>query len=169
MTETESERKEKKNSFYIKDNIQNRLIDEEVDIDELSLSDLLASQRTKLANKRNILALKRNLQAAERTYSAWVRTGFSIVSAGVAFAGWLRETDAVMVSNVVGSLLVLVGILSFIYAWYGYYDTYRWLNRIATDEQGEGIPVAGELATISIITLMLLIISISAFIVIIFM
>lgn len=164
----DSERENNNNSFYIKENIKDRLIDEEVEIDDLSLSELLASERTSLANKRNVLALKRNLQAAERTYSAWVRTGFSIVSAGVAFAGWLRETDAVMFSNIVGSLLILVGVMSFMYAWYGYYDTYKWLNLMATTEQEEGIPETGELTVITIITIMLLIISVSAFVVIIF-
>lgn len=165
---SESEREKNNNSFYIKENIKDRLIEEEVDIDDLSLSDLLASERTNLANKRNVLALKRNLQAAERTYSAWVRTGFSIVSAGVAFAGWLRETDAVVFSNIVGSLLVLVGIMSFVYAWFGYRDTYKWLNRIATHEQVDGIPDTSDFVITSIITVMLLIISVSAFVVIIF-
>lgn len=159
---------EDKSIFYIKEDIQDCLTNKEVDVENLSLNELLASERTNLANKRNILALKRNLQAAERTYSAWVRTGFSIVSAGVAFAGLLNQTVAVTFSNLVGSLLIIVGLLAFVYGWYGYYKTYKWLNRIATHEQGDGVPDKTDLVTVSIITIMLLITSVTAFVVIIF-
>lgn len=125
---------EDKNNFYTKEAVQTRLSEENINVNKLSINELLASERTNLANKRNVLALKRNLQAAERTYSAWIRTGFSIVSAGVAFSGWLSQTDTEVFSNIVGSLLVIAGILAFIYAWYGYFETYKWLNHLASVE-----------------------------------
>lgn len=155
-------------SFYIQEDIRRRLKEQNVDIDDLSLNELLASERTSLANKRNLFALKRSLQASERTYSAWVRTGFSIVSAGVAFSGWLSQTDAVIFSNVIGSLLVIVGLLTFVYAWYNYYKTYKWLAEITTERQKKDVLNKNNLVTLSIITFMLLITSITAFIIIIF-
>lgn len=154
--------------FYTQEKIQQRLKEHQVNIQDFSLNDLLSSERTNLADKRNVLALKRNAQSGERTYSAWVRTGFSIVSAGVAFSGWLSKSDAHILSNIIGSILVTVGLVSFLYAWYGYYKTYNWLKLIATEEQKEGIPQKLDLIVISIVTIMLLTGSVTAYVVVIF-
>lgn len=154
--------------YYTEQELQDLLRKKNVHLNDLSLGDLLASERTNLANKRNVYALKRTLQAAERTYSAWLRTGFSIVSAGVAFAGLLGQTSADVFSTVIGGLLISVGLMAFIYAWFQYFETYKWLRKIATKEQQDGAPVKTDLAIITIITIMLLGTSVTAFALVLF-
>lgn len=165
---TKQNKNETNHPFYTQEKIQQRLKEHQVDIQDISLSDLLSSERTNLADKRNVLALKRNAQSGERTYSAWVRTGFSIVSAGIAFSGWLSKSDEHLLSNIIGSILVTVGLMSFSYVWFGYYKMYNWLKANATKEQKEGIPHKLDFIIISLVTVMLLIASITAYIIVIF-
>lgn len=152
--------------YYAEDELQDFLRKKNVRLSDLSLGDLLASERTNLANNRNIYALKRTLQAAERTYVAWLRTGFSIVSAGVAYSGYLSQSNENEFSTIIGGIVITAGLMAFIYGWFQYFETYKWLRKIATKEQKEGAPIKTDLAVVTILTLMLLGTSITAFVLI---
>lgn len=155
-------------TFYTEnEEIQKKLKNGEIDIEDLALSDLLASKRTELANTRNIYALKRTSQASERTYVAWVRTGFSVASAGVAIAGLLTNTDYASISTPIGLILILVGLFCFVYAWGGYVRTYKFLGELLEEDQEKGMPQRVNLILIHIVSFILIAIYIFAFILII--
>ena len=97
--------------FYEDANVMAHINAQDPDLADLSLSDLLAIERTDLAEHRNSYAIKRTMMAAERTYAAWVRTGFSVASAGVAIAGLLAGQE-----------------FAFIVGWSSYYRTFRILK-----------------------------------------
>lgn len=83
-----------------------------------------------LAKKRTSLARGRSLYAAERTFAAWIRTGFAIAGAGVSLATALRNSTTRQISLVMGTILVLAGIFTFIYALYEYFKSYQFLKKI---------------------------------------
>ena len=111
--------------FYEDANVMAHINDKNLDLSDLSLSDLLAIERTDLAERRNSYALKRTMMAAERTYAAWVRTGFSVASAGVAIAGLLAGKEFALI---VGGLLLSIGLFAFIFGWASYYRTFKLLE-----------------------------------------
>lgn len=111
--------------FYEDANVMAHINAQDPDLADLSLSDLLAIERTDLAEHRNSYAIKRTMMAAERTYAAWVRTGFSVASAGVAIAGLLAGQEFAFI---VGGLLLAIGLFAFIFGWSSYYRTFRILK-----------------------------------------
>lgn len=76
------------------------------------------------------LAKERNRLAAERTFSAWLRTGLAGVGGGVVVIKFLTFSHAAhkALANMMGQMLILWGILIFIFALVGYFATYRSLN-----------------------------------------
>jgi putative membrane protein len=79
---------------------------------------------------RTDLAKERNRLAAERTFSAWLRTGLAGVGGGVAimkFLSFTHETHEIL-AHIIGQMLVLWGILIFIFALTGYYVTCKRLD-----------------------------------------
>lgn len=104
--------------FYEDANVMAHINAQDPDLDDLSLSDLLAIERTDLAEHRNSYAIKRTMMAAERT-------GFSVASAGVAIAGLLAGQEFAFI---VGGLLLAIGLFAFIFGWSSYYRTFRILK-----------------------------------------
>ena len=155
------------NKDEFKEEIDKQLHDnDDIDVDDLSLKELLAGERTSLASQRNEFSLKRSLQSAERTFTSWIRTGFSIVSASVTLTGLLSKSEIVAFSNTIGVVLILLGSATFIYAWHSYYRTYKFLKILADEEHIESVLQKSELIIITIIAFTLLIASIAAFAVI---
>lgn len=111
--------------FYEDANVMAHINEKSLDLSDLSLSDLLAIERTDLAQRRNSYALKRTMMAAERTYAAWVRTGFSVASAGVAIAELLAGKEFAFI---VGGLLLSIGLFAFVFGWTSYYRTFKLLK-----------------------------------------
>lgn len=102
---------------------------------EQSNSDTEASKRDNLAEKRTILARGRSLYAAERTFAAWIRTGFAIAGAGVSLATALRNSTTRQLSLIMGTILVVAGIFTFIYALYEYFQSYRFVRDIYNETE----------------------------------
>lgn len=90
--------------------------------------------RDDLASKRTSLARGRSFFALERTFAAWIRTGFAISGAGVTLGTALRNTSSREISLIMGSLLIIMGIMTFIYALYEYFETYKFIKDIYYDE-----------------------------------
>lgn len=141
--------------FYSQNAEVDERLKEEVDVNSLPLSDLLAIERTTLADERNVYALRRTMQAGERTFAAWIRTGFSIASSAIALIGLLYDSNLLNVARFVGTILILVGIYCFIYGWIGYYRTYRLMVDKANVYQLVDIISKRELVTVTAMTIIL--------------
>ena len=102
---------------------------------EQSNSNSEASKRDSLAEKRTILARGRSLYAAERTFAAWIRTGFAIAGAGVSLATALRNSTTRQLSLIMGTILIVAGIFTFIYALYEYFQSYRFVRDIYNESE----------------------------------
>ncbi|MBG9979894.1 DUF202 domain-containing protein [Facklamia sp. DSM 111018] len=119
----------------------------------------LALERTNLAEIRSDLARNRTLQAAERTYAAWIRTGFSMAGVGWSLGGLLRDSTDRSLALLLGGGLILLGILCFIYAWFGFRQVYRYINHIhRQDKDEEDFLGHLNLITVTILTVSLVII-----------
>lgn len=123
----------------------------------------LARDRTELAELRSDLARNRTLQAAERTYAAWVRTGFTIAGAGWTLAQALRNTESNAVALLVGGTLIILGLLCFVYAWFGFKSVYDYLIKNMAEEDANEYPFTMNLTTVTIISVALFIIFIIGF------
>lgn len=123
----------------------------------------LARDRTELAELRSDLARNRTLQAAERTYAAWVRTGFTIAGAGWTLAQALRNTESNAVALLVGGTLIILGLLCFVYAWFGFKSVYDYLTKNMAEEDANEYPFTMNLTTVTIISVALFIIFIIGF------
>lgn len=123
----------------------------------------LARDRTELAELRSDLARNRTLQAAERTYAAWVRTGFTIAGAGWTLAQALRNTESNAVALLVGGTLIILGLLCFVYAWFGFKSVYDYLTKTMAEEDANEYPFTMNLTTVTIISVALFIIFIIGF------
>jgi len=123
----------------------------------------LAEARTDLADERTVYAKTRTFQAAERTYSAWVRTGFPIASAGVTLGSILRDRSGATVGSIIGGTLIVLGILTFLYAWIEYKVTYNYLRNTLSDSEESDHPSRLNFITVSIITSVLLAASVLGF------
>jgi putative membrane protein len=123
-----------------------------VDQDERTL---LARERTSLANERNKLANERNRLANERTFLAWVRTGLASVGGGLAIIRFLtfQDRNHQILAQIIGCLLVALGISLFILSFFDYKHSYQKL-RIKDG-------YAGSVASMSAIAFVLTIVSIS--------
>jgi len=124
---------------------------------EKSLSDKLAEQRTELAQMRNFLAENRTLQAAERTYAAWVRTGFTIAGAGWTLGSLLQDSENRTVALLLGGTLIILGLLSFVYAWVGFRAVFNYLKKDYNGDE-KNYPFTMNMTTVTIISVMLFIV-----------
>jgi putative membrane protein len=59
------------------------------------------------ADRRTVLAGDRTLLATERTYAAWVRTALASLAAGVGSTAVFKNTLPKLMSQVIGSVLVV--------------------------------------------------------------
>lgn len=98
------------------------------------------------------LAEIRTLLAAERTYAAWVRTGLAGIGGGLAviklifFQTVLHQT----VAHLTGQLLIILGGLIFIFAYWNYRGAYQSL-----DSQGK-LTTPGLLWILTVVTVILI-------------
>lgn len=113
-----------------------------------------------LADKRTTLARDRTFYAIERTLAAWIRTGFSIAGAGVTLATALRNTSSRELSLTMGTLMIIMGILTFIYALYEYFESYRFIQEVYSDPQDQIQNFRINLIAATVLTVALIIISI---------
>lgn len=126
-------------------------------------SDELARDRTELAELRSDLARNRTLQAAERTYAAWVRTGFTFAGAGWTLAQALQNSESNHMALLIGGALIVLGLLSFVYAWFGFKSVYDYLKKTMDEEDASEYPFTMNLTTVSIISAVLFVIFVVAF------
>lgn len=84
---------------------------------------MLSHERTMLSKERTMLAIERNQLSAERTFSAWIRTGLAGVGGGLAISRLITFHNFThqLIAKSLGQLLILWGILIFIFAILGYY------------------------------------------------
>ncbi len=103
---------------------------------------------------RDPLALQRTLMAAERTYSAWVRTGLACIGGGFAIGKAFLSLEAGHRATAVhaGRMMILLGMLLFLYALGSYYHACRRLRGRETDRYA--LPV------MIFLTIMLLVVSV---------
>lgn len=118
-------------------------------------SDELARDRTELAELRSDLARNRTLQAAERTYAAWVRTGFTIAGAGWTFAQALQSSGTNEIALVIGGTLIILGLLCFVYAWFGFKSVFDYLRKNMDEQDAGEYPFTMNLTTVTIISVVL--------------
>lgn len=137
------------------------------DAEEKSLaeksSDELARDRTEMAELRSDLARNRTLQAAERTYTAWVRTGFTIAGAGWTFAQALQSSESNEVALIIGGALIVLGLLCFVYAWFGFKSVFDYLRKNMDEQDASEYPFTMNLTTVTIISVVLFIIFVIGF------
>lgn len=101
-----------------------------------------------LARQRTTLALERNLMAAQRTFTSWIRTGLAGVGGGILIMKVLSfsRVEHKLIATMAGQLMILWGILIFIFAFTGY-------SRISSKlllEHGELRPAFWGICIISI-------------------
>jgi putative membrane protein len=86
----------------------------------------LAEARTSLAQERTYLAKDRTRLASERTYLSWLRTGLASVGGGIAIIRLLsfRSEEHQLTAQMMGVLLVLIGISMFILSSVDYLKCY---------------------------------------------
>lgn len=126
-------------------------------------SNELAVERTKLAAERNDLAENRTLQASERTFAAWVRTGFTLASAGWTFGKLLQDTGSGDVALLLGGILIVLGILCFVYGWYGFHEIYKYLKKTGVFEDKREYPFKRNLFIVSLMTVTLILVFVFGF------
>lgn len=136
--------------------------------EEKKLSDQLAEERTKLARLRNDLAENRTLQAAERTYAAWIRTGFTIAGAGWTLGQLLTDSENRNIALLIGGALIILGLMCFAYAWFGFKSVYDYLKKTSIGESGKEYPFTMNLLTVTTLSVVLFIIFVVAFALLIF-
>lgn len=109
--------------------------------------------RNLLARKRTLLATERNRLANERTFLAWTRTGLASVGGGLAIIRFLTFQHLMhqVMSQVIGGVLVLLGIAIFALSFFDYRNSYRKL-RVKNG-------FAGSVWTISVICFVLIAVS----------
>ncbi len=126
-------------------------------------SNELAIERTVLAEQRNDLAENRTLQASERTFVAWIRTGFTLASAGWTLGTLLQDTEESNFALIVGGALILLGILCFVYGWYGFYEIYKYLKKKGVYTGHRDYPFKRNLFVVSLMTVTLILVFVVAF------
>src|SRR5690625_4922774 len=106
----------------------------------------LAQDRTKLARTRNSLAQNRTLQAAERTYAAWIRTGFTLAGAGWTLGQALQSSEGRNFVMVLGGALIILGLMCFVYAWFGFKAVFEYLKRTSKTGEKKRVSIHDELS-----------------------
>ena len=129
----------------------------------LTENDLKNKTSTQMAENRTDMAKSRTLLAAERTYSAWIRTGFAIASAGLTIGKALRDTGSAQIALLIGGALIIIGMLTFVYAWINYRSIYHHLLESYGSEKEKKMPFNLNMTAISFFTISLLMISILGF------
>ena len=126
-------------------------------------SDELARDRTDLAELRSDLARNRTLQAAERTYAAWVRTCFTIAGAGWTFAQALQTNATNELALIIGGILIILGLLCFVYAWFGFKSVFDYLRKNMNEQDASEYPFTMNLTAVTIISVVLFIVFVIGF------
>ncbi|NLG50398.1 MAG: DUF202 domain-containing protein [Chloroflexi bacterium] len=96
---------------------------QEQEIKDLSLQ--LAKERSAHARKRTQWAEYRTVLANERTFSAWLRTGLAAIGVGLAIARLLADIELSVVSRIVGILLVVMGTIASVFAFWRFQQVMR--------------------------------------------
>lgn len=123
----------------------------------------LAELRTELAEMRSSMAESRTLLAAERTYAAWIRTGFTVAGAGWTLGTALRDSESATVGLILGGTLILLGMLSFIYAWIGFKAIYDYLQENFSEMTDNNYPSRLNLTTVTITSVVLVLVFAAGF------
>lgn len=123
-----------------------------------------------LAEIRTSLAHGRSLYAAERTFAAWIRTGFSISGAGVTLATALQNTTSRTISLVMGTILILAGIIMFAYALYEYRRSFNYIKEVynVKDEEASTQNFKFNIASATFLSVVLIVVSLMGLIMVIF-
>lgn len=128
----------------------------------------LAQDRTKLARTRNSLAQNRTLQAAERTYAAWIRTGFTLAGAGWTLGQALQSSEGRNFAMVLGGALIILGLMCFVYAWFGFKAVFEYLKRTSKTGEKKEYPFTMNLVTVTVLSVALFVIFVAGFAMLIF-
>lgn len=114
-----------------------------------------------LARQRTSLAIERNLLAAERTFSAWVRTGLAGVGGGVLMMKMISYSQAghAIAAGLVGQLLIIWGLMIFIFAYSGYRRACKRLSALHPDYRPSLGRIGLITATLIVASLVILIIT----------
>lgn len=126
-------------------------------------SEELARDRTELAELRSDLAQNRTLQAAERTYAAWIRTGFTVAGAGWTLGQALQNSESQNVALILGGALIILGLLCFVYAWFGFKAVFDYLKNTFGEDEEKDYPLAMNLTTVTILSVALFVIFLFGF------
>lgn len=116
-----------------------------------------------LAAVRTAMARSRTFMAAERTFSAWIRTGFAIAGAGATIGTALKNSDSPELSWTIGAALIVVGMLTFLYAWRSYKNVYDFIRHRYELMDVDTQSFQFNLITITVITIILLAASLLGF------
>ena len=83
-----------------------------------------------LEQERNKLANERTLLASERTFLSWLRTGLTSIGIGIAIARLLifNNPQKEYIADLIGQLLIVWGIIIFIFSLISYRRSYKKLN-----------------------------------------
>lgn len=123
-----------------------------------------------LAEIRTSLAHGRSLYAAERTFAAWIRTGFSISGAGVTLATALQNTASRKISLVMGTILILAGIVMFGYALYEYRRSFKYIKDVynVSDDEASTQNFKFSMASATFLSVILIAVSLMGLMMVIF-
>lgn len=103
------------------DGLDERQTQQEID----DLRTQLAKERSLYASQRTRWAEYRTLLANERTFSAWLRTGLAAIGVGLAIARLLADIELSVVSRIVGILLVVMGTIASVFAFWRFQQVMR--------------------------------------------
>lgn len=123
----------------------------------------LAQNRTDLAQVRNDLAQNRTLQAAQRTYAAWIRTGFTIAGAGWTLGQALQNSEGRNMALLLGGALIILGLMCFIFAWFGFKGVYDYLKTTFEDNEDKDYPFTTNFTVVTILSIALVVIFVFGF------
>ncbi len=111
-------------------------------------------EQLSLAEERTFLAIERSQLAYERTFLSWLRTGLGCVGGGIAFVRLLafRSTGHQISAQVIGSVLILLGITIFIFSQLSYKKRIRLLGIEREEESSLPVVVCITFALVVIST-----------------
>ena len=116
-----------------------------------------AETQIKMARERTDLAIERNRLANERTFLAWLRTGLASVGGGIAVIRLLTFNNVVhqRTSQLVGSLLVLLGVAIFLFSYADYRNSFKRLKITSISNRYIGVMLIISLM-LSVLSILLL-------------